>query len=370
MDDFQPNAEHLEEVLRLPCPSCGSQLSYSAKDQAINCNHCGFSKPFEQANDLVKEQSLKEAVKSMSHYQPQEISKKVIGCKSCGAQLMIEDNAVSMRCNFCGSEKVNETALDKNLIKPQGVIPFKIDEKVAKQKFRDWIKKGWFQPNKLKKLAELGDVHGIYVPFWTYDAKSFTRWSGEAGFHYYVTETYTDSEGNTQTKQVQKTRWEYRNGSFDKFFDDVLIVASKGLPHKVITPIFPFRLEEVVNYSNELMVGWESEIYSLDVLEGYHVAEKKMNEELRDMASNALGGDTQRGLSIDSKMWEQTFKHIILPVWLCSYIYNDKSYQFAVNGQTGKINGTKPISWGKVVLLVLFIILIIAAIVVAVKMNQ
>ena len=365
MQEFEQNQEYLESVLQLPCPSCGGELSYSASKQEINCNHCGFVKAFEQANDMVQEKSLESAAQQMQQFSPKTIQKKVIDCGNCGAQIMIQDDEVSVRCNFCGSEKVNEKAMDQNLIQPQGIIPFMVDKQSAKDKFSEWIKKGWFKPNKLKTLAALGDVHGIYVPFWTYDAKTFSNWTGEAGFHYYVTESYTDSEGNSKTRQVKKTRWEYRSGSFDKFFDDVLIVASKGLPHKVITPIYPYELDKVINYNNDLLVGWEAEIYSLDVMEGYGVADEQMDVEIRRIAKSQLGGDTQRGLRVNSQKWGQTFKHIILPVWLCSYIYNDKTYQFAVNGQTGKINGSKPVSWVKVASLVLFIILLIAVIYVA-----
>ena len=369
MEEFGYNKEFLEDVLQLPCPSCGGELSYSAKKQEINCDHCGFVKPYDQASDMVQEQCLDNAMKSMAYFTPASIDKKIIDCGGCGSQIMIQDNEVSVRCNFCGSEKVNETAVTKNLIQPQGIIPFKIDKKTAQQKFQDWIKEGWFKPNKLQTLAELGDVHGIYVPFWTYDAKTYTSWSGDAGTYYYETETYTDSDGETQTREVRKTHWTHKRGTFDHFFDDVLIVASKGLPHKVITPIYPFQLDEVVNYNNDLVVGWEAEIYSLDVKEGYDVAEGQMDVHLKAMASDALGGDTQRHLRVNSQKWDQTFKHIVLPVWICSYIYNDKTYQFAVNGQTGKINGSKPTSWAKVVGLIVFIIAVIAGIVYLVNAN-
>lgn len=362
MEKLQPKQEYLENILQLPCPSCGNQLAYSAEKQNINCTHCGFVKALDSANDMVREQCLKTATKAMQSYTPKSIAKKVIDCKACGAQLMIQDDTIATSCNFCGSKKVNEKSLDKNLIKPQGIIPFQVDKKTAETKFRDWIKEGWFKPNKLKTLANLGEIHGIYVPFWTYDTQTYTRWSGQAGFHYYVTETYTNSDGETQSRQVQKTRWEYRNGDFDKFFDDILVVASKGLPHKVITPIYPYQLEKVINYTNDLMIGWESEIYSLEVTDGYRIADKKIDEKVRDIAQKSLGGDTQKNLSLNTEKWDQTFKHIILPVWLCSYVYNNKTYQFAINGQTGKINGTKPTSWFKIIGLVLFIIALIAAI--------
>ena len=311
----------------------------------------------------MEEKCLEEAAEQMKTYTPAVIDKKVVDCNRCGAQLMIEEDQVAARCNFCGSEKVNEAAQEKNMLQPQGVIPFQIAKKAANEKFKTWISKGWFKPNKLQRLADLGDIHGIYVPFWTYDANTFTKWSGEAGFHYYETEYDTDEDGNSISSEVQKTRWERRSGSFDRFFDDVLIVASKGLPEKLIQPIYPYELEKVVNYSNELMVGWESEIYSVDVMEGYKRAEAYMDRKLEDIAEDKLGGDEQRRLRVHSEKWNQTFKHLLLPVWLCTYQYNDKIYQFAINGQTGKIHGKKPLSWFKITFAVLFVVAIIGGLI-------
>lgn len=367
--EFAPDEKLIEKVLKLSCPSCGSQLTYSAEKQMIACGHCGFSKDYEKANDMISENSLADAQQLMAKYTPASISKKVVECNGCGSQLMIGEDEVAVRCNFCGSEKVNETAFDKNLIQPQGIIPFKIPKKESKDKFQVWIKKGWFHPNKLKKLAELGDIHGIYVPFWTYDAQTHSQWSGQAGYYYYETESYTDSNGNRQTRQVRKTRWVSRSGSFSHSFDDVLVVASKGLPHNIITKIYPYQLGDLVNYDAQVLVGWESEIYSIDVNEGYGIADGIMDSRLRDIASKDLGGDTQRFLRVSSSKWDQTFKHIILPVWLCTYLYNGKAYQFAVNGQTGKINGEKPLSWVKITLLILVIIAIIATIVIIANQN-
>ena len=294
MEPQEHSPEYIASILELPCPSCGNQLAFSAKKQAIACSHCGFERPVDKANDLVEEKCLQEAANQMATYTPQTVAKKVIDCSRCGAQLMIDEREVATRCNFCGSEKVNETALEKNMLQPQGMIPFKVTKREADEKFRAWIAKGWFTPNKLKKLAQLGDVHGIYVPFWTYDAQTFSKWSGQAGFHYYVTVTSTDAEGNTVSSQEQRTRWENRSGSFNHFFDDLLVVASKGLPTELITPIFPYQLDQIINYTNDLMVGWESEIYSLDVLEGYKLAERQMEAVLYSIATSKVGGDTQR----------------------------------------------------------------------------
>ncbi|MCH2044950.1 MAG: hypothetical protein MK212_12600 [Saprospiraceae bacterium] len=362
-EQYQPSEEMLKRVLLLPCPSCGSQFTYSAKKQLLVCDHCGDTEDFSKANDKVRELSLEEGIRKAESYNPTAAGKKALKCDSCGSHLIVPADQPSVRCDFCGSERINEVAFDRNIIKPQGIIPFKIPKQEAIEKFRTWIKKGWFHPNKLKRLAALGDVHGIYVPFWTYDAKTHSDWSGQAGYYYYETQTYT-SNGETKTRQVRKTRWVRRSGSFSRDFDDVLIVASKGLPHEIITKIYPFSLKETINYDPQLMLGWDCEVYSIEVDEGYKIADDKMDSMLRQQASSALGGDTQRFLRVHSQKWGQTFKHIILPVWLCTYMYNNKSYQFAVNGQTGTINGKKPLSWVKITLAILVVVAIIATIVI------
>ena len=363
------NNENVKQsIVKLSCPTCSSQLTYSADKQKIACGHCGFERDYDKANDLIKEQSLALAESLKTKYVPKESGKKVIDCQGCGSKLMIDETEVSVRCNFCGSEKVNEKAYDQNIIQPQAIVPFKIGKKQAVDKFKEWINKGWFHPNKLKKLAALGDLHGIYVPFWTYDSQTYTEWSGEAGYYYYETQQVYEN-GQYVSKEVRKTRWEWRNGCFNEFFDDVLIVASKGLPEKIISNIYTYRLEELSNHNPELMVGWEAEIYSLDVKEGYSKAEAIMTDSLRERARREIGGDTQRNLTIDADFYEQSFKHIILPVWLCTYQYNGKPYQFAVNGQTGKIKGQKPISAIKIVLLVIFILALIIALVMIFAKN-
>jgi hypothetical protein len=118
------------------------------------------------------------------------------------------------------------------------------------------------------------------------------------------------------------------------------------------------------------MVGWEAEIYSLEVKEGYNKAEDVMLGRLRGRANREICGDTQRNVSINADFYDQSFKHVILPVWLCTYQYNGKPYQFAVNGQTGKIKGQKPISAIKVALLIIIILAIIIGLVLLFSKNS
>ena len=124
----------------------------------------------------------------------------------------------------------------------------------------------------------------------------------------------------------------------------------------------PFKLEEVVNYDPRLIMGWESEIYKIELDDGYRIAEGIMDHKLRNMCSAQLGGDTQRQLHVSSQKFAQTYKHIVLPFWICSYTYRNKIYRFLINGQTGRVHGQKPTSWIKIALLILLVVLLFVGI--------
>lgn len=360
MSDLQ-QAAMLQNTLHLPCPSCGSQLQYSAKQHKLQCLHCGYLEDYDRSNDKVVERSLLDAANQVADYRPEAVGKKVFDCTNCGAKFMVESDQVKVNCGFCGSTKVNLEAFDHQYIQPVGIIPFYISREDAIKQYKDWIRRGWFHPSKLKRLANMEHLHGIYIPCWTYDAQTFSSWRGEAGFYYYET-IWVRVNGQMQAQQVQKVRWEYRSGQLHHFFDDILVVASGGLPQHDLESILPYRLEEVVNFDPRLVMGWETEIYKLEVDKGYQVADTIMDNKIRMMCAAQLGGDTQRNLQVSSQKSDQTFKHVVLPVWLASYSYNNKTYRFSINGQTGKVGGQKPISWLKIAILVLLFALFIAGI--------
>jgi len=350
--------EIVENPLALPCPSCGSQLHYVADNQKLSCEYCGYKEEINHCNDEVIEQNLSEAVALAQDFSPTDVGKKMLNCDNCGAHTLIESDDVKATCSFCGSNKVNTDAYHDKYIQPIGIVPFYISKVAAIKLFDKWIKQGWFHPSKLKKLASIGALRGIYLPFWTFDSKTSSQWSGEAGNHYSET-IRVNVNGQMQTQTVQRTRWTHRSGKLDHFFDDVLVEASGGLEQKHLNRILPFRLEEVVNFDPRLVFGWEAEVYNLEVHDGYKVADKIMDHRLRNMCSAQLGGDVQRNLHVNSEKWGQTFKHIVLPIWICVYDYRGKTFHFTINGQTGRVYGKKPISWIKIGLLILLFVLLV-----------
>lgn len=335
----------------LPCPSCGSQLRYSAEHKKITCDHCGYKEAVDPSNDKVMEQCLGDALSEATNYVPEEMGRKVIDCQNCGANFMVDAEKIKISCGFCGSIKVNTEAFEHRYIQPQGIIPFYVSRKEAEASFEKWIKQGAFHPSKLKRMAKMDSLHGIYIPFWTYDAQTESRWSGQAGTYVQQQAPRMSRNGRVRSQQPQM-QWRSGSGHLSHFFDDIQVVASGGLAQRHMEKILPFKTDEVVNFDPRLMINWEAEVYSVDVEKGYHLAEMIMDAKIRNMCAAQLGGDEQRNLTINSTKANLTFKHIILPIWIASYEYQNKIYHFTINGQTGKAGGQKPISYIKIGLMI------------------
>jgi hypothetical protein len=267
---------------------------------------------------------------------------------------MVDAKKVKIDCGFCGSIKVNTEAYKHQYIEPQGIIPFLVSKAEAEKAFHKWIKQGAFHPNKLKRLAKVDSLHGIYVPFWTYDAQTVTQWSGQAGHYISGVQNMTTRPTNHRRNNdpEQDIRWEHKSGVLSHFFDDVQVVASGGLSQSDMNRVLPFKTEEVVNFDPRLLVDWEAEVYSIGVEKGFHQAEAIMDRKIWHLVHAQIGGVKQRNVQVNTNKSDFTFKHIILPIWICSYEYMNKVYHFTINGQTGRVGGEKPLSYVKIALMI------------------
>lgn len=350
-------------LLLFPCPGCNSQLYFNPKSQQLVCEHCGTKVAIEKAANLIKENSLKQQLDGSTDPNVITIEQQVYKCGRCGSQSVFTTETPVFVCSFCNYEAVNPVAYKTRIIQPSGMIPFVVDQQQSVSIFKTWLGKGWFAPGDLKQFARQDALHGIYLPFWTYDAQTHSQWSGYGGRHYYETEYYTDSNGNRQSRRVQRTEWIYREGTYDHFFDDILIGGANELSQNEYESIFPYRLEELVNFDARYLSGWKADVYDIAVHDGYERAESIMTEVIHEACADACRIDTYRGLEVHTQYSDQTYKHILLPLWICSYLYKNKTYHFLVNGQTGRIHGKKPVSAWKVTLVVLLAIIVVFLIV-------
>ena len=135
-----------------------------------------------------------------------DAAKRTVQCQSCKAVSVFDPGRVGQNCDFCGSPALVDYQEIKAPIRPQGVLPFKVDQGRVREQMRDWFRGRWFAPNNLGSKALVDRVHGVYVPYWTFDAHAVCPWTAEAGHYYYTTERYRDNQGRSRTRQVRHVR--------------------------------------------------------------------------------------------------------------------------------------------------------------------
>jgi DNA-directed RNA polymerase subunit RPC12/RpoP len=350
---------------KFPCPKCGAKLDFDPSARALACPYCGHKEVIERGHKDLQEHDLEAYLRdrdSAKSALPEHSSQ--VTCTGCGAVVLLEDKVATDKCPYCGTHLENKPEAAEAMVQPEGVLPFKVSERQAVDSFARWIAGLWFAPNALKKMSDLGQLNGVYVPFWTFDSMTYTHYTGERGDDYWETEYYTetDAQGNqvTRTRQVLKTRWTPVAGEVRHFFDDVLVCASKGLPPAYRGMVTPRELKGLEEFRAEFLSGFKTERYQVGPRDGFRQAQQIMDDYIRGLCCQDIGGNHQRLHSVRTRHVGVTFKHILLPVWLASYRYQGRPYSIIVNGRTGQIMGGRPYSWVKIVLLVLGILLAVA----------
>ncbi|MCP5052129.1 MAG: hypothetical protein GY940_33490 [bacterium] len=366
MTDKDFNAEHEEISNEFNCTGCGAVLEFKPGTKSLTCSHCGAENKIE--GDLEPIEEIDYDTFMREEFDKEEKLEVVnVKCTACGASITLEPNVTSDQCPYCASSIVVASGSTSSILKPKSLVPFVVDRKKAVESFRGWIKGLWFAPSDLKKADLASDkVNGVYVPYWTYDSRTESNYTGQRGTYYYVSETYTTTENGqsvTRTRQVRKTRWHFTAGHVQNLFDDILILASHTLPKKYTDKLHPWHLKDLVPYNNKYLSGFRSEAYQVDITTGLNEAKTIMEPEIRSTVRRDIGGDDQRVFTVDTAYYDITFKHILLPVWISSYRFKDKIYRFLINGQTGEVQGERPWSVLKITLAVLAVIAVIIAII-------
>jgi len=195
-------------------------------------------------------------------------------------------------------------------------------------------------------------MNGAYIPFWTFDAATFSLWTAEAGYYYYVTVQVREN-GRMVSKQERRTRWEFASGSLSLFFDDVPVPASRGIDAPLCREIEPFPTEELTPYEPSYLSGFLAEENAIDLPEALEHAKERMRGDIRTACAAEVPGDTHRNLQVDTTFSALAYKNALLPIWIAAYDYKGTPYRYIVNGVTGKASGHAPYSWIKITLAVL-----------------
>jgi LSD1 subclass zinc finger protein len=348
----------------IKCSNCAANLKFKPGTSSLICDYCQTLNTIEEkAAEIIENDYHTFLKENGSGSAQQELT--VCKCSSCGASTTLPPNITSSSCPYCDTPLIIQNASTCSIIQPKYLLPFKINRNEAKDKFTSWVKGLWFAPSKLKDYAahSAEKLNGMYMPFWTYDSDTTSGYTGMRGDHYYVTESYRDANGNSKTRQVRKTRWSSASGTVYNKFDDVLVCASASLPSKLTHALEPWDLHELKEYNNDYLAGFLTESYQLNLEAGFDSAKNIMHSSIQSSVRNAIGGDEQQISSINTSYNNISFKHILLPLWISAYQYKDKTYRFVINARTGEVQGERPYSIAKIMLLILAVLAVITAII-------
>jgi predicted RNA-binding Zn-ribbon protein involved in translation (DUF1610 family) len=343
------------KVNRFPCAQCGALLNYQPGTQHLTCQHCGKANQIQDAVEAIEEYDFRQALVELAKAKP-AVEMAQIHCQSCGAGFKFNGSQHAGECPFCGTPIVSATG-EVRPITPKSLLPFKIDERQAKHQFRRWLQGLWFAPNKVKKYTDDdAKLKGIYLPYWTFDSETETDYSGARGDVYYVTEqvqAVRNGQVVNETRQVPQIQWTPVQGRVARFFDDVLVGASKSLPRQILDCLEPWDMNDLVPYNEDYLRGFSSEYYQVDLSQGFDAAKRKMESVINQDIAFDIGGDQQRIDRFNTRHDRTTYKHCLLPVWSAAFRYQQKAYHFIINGRTGQVQGERPYSYWKISIAVL-----------------
>lgn len=344
------------------CKNCGADLVFEPGTTSLVCPYCGVQNDIQVAPQEIQELDYKAALAGTLAAQ-ETTQVLTIKCSACGAETTFPSNVTTQDCPYCGATLIAQNTHTVEMLRPKSILPFAVTQAQALESVTKWIQGLWFAPNKLKQYAEKDSkLKGLYIPYWTYDCSTISKYSGERGERYNVTEHYTAMENGrtvSRTREVQRTRWYPAGGTVHVDFDDVLVNASNSLPRNYADKLEPWDLHALVPFQEEYLPGFVAEKYQVDLAAGFETAKGIMEGGIHSAICSDIGGDEQRINSVNSTYNDVTFKHVLLPVWIGAYRYQGKVYQILVNARTREVQGSRPYSSLKITLFVLFILLVI-----------
>lgn len=350
-------------TVEYPCEACGASVVYLPGSAELVCGYCGNRQAIPAAQRDVVEHAYDRLVADR-HALVADVAAHHFVCQRCGGDS--ESTHLSHACPFCGAPLVVDLADLAGELTPEAVLPFGIDERAAREALTRWTRSRWFAPAALKAVASAESTQGTYVPYWTFDADTVSEYTGRRGEHYTVQVSYTDSEGRSQTRAEQRTSWHAAAGTVQRFFDDVLVVASNAIPAKLVEKLTPWPLKEAVAFTPDYLAGHRTLRYDVEPEQGLKVAQAQMGKQIQADVRKDIGGHEQQITSVSTRYRDLTTKLVLLPVWLAAYVYAGRTFEVAINARTGEVIGERPYSVAKIVAAVLAALLVVGAIVAAV----
>lgn len=349
----------MSQLLEYKCPACGGAMEFDSSLQKMKCPYCDTVLDVEDLSAFDDVLDKSETIWDMSENQWQDDETEnmsVFVCNSCGGEIIGDENTAASECPFCGNQIVISGRFQGDL-KPNYVIPFKLDKKAAKQKYEEFIKDKFLLPKFFKSDNHIDEIKGIYVPFWLYDSNI----SAFATFEAENVRTWSDKK--YRYTEVSKYLV-YRAGNMS--FEHIPCDGSSKMDDDLMESIEPFDFADAVPFQTAYLAGYFADKYDVDVKANESRANNRILDSAVDMLRDSfdykfntvstppkyLNADSWQGDSPFSsmKVLDGEVKYAMYPVWLLTSTYKGKKYTFAMNGQTGKFVGNLPVDKSKLAL--------------------
>ena len=334
----------MDTINSYKCPCCGAPLVFSGNE--LRCDSCDNTFPVETMQQMSEgmAEAGGESKYNWENYQPRsyedtsEINLANYNCPSCGAQITGDDTLGSTVCPYCGQSTIVKGQFEGTL-RPDYIIPFKVDKKAAMTAFEADFKNAPFLPDEFKSKKKIEEMAGVYVPFWmfdcdcdayiTYNAERVTRWS-DSNYNY------------TKTDYFKL----FRAGSVG--FANIPVDGSKKADDAYMEAVEPYNYEDAVDFNGAYLSGYLADKYDVSADESI----ERANERVKNSTIAAFNDTTGMFQMVTPDESRVSFsngkiRYSLLPVWMLNIKYLDKMYQFAINGQTGKVVGNYPVDEGK-----------------------
>jgi DNA-directed RNA polymerase subunit RPC12/RpoP len=343
-----------EQTRTYPCRRCGGDLEFAIREQQLRCPHCGNTEEIVDDEDReVVEQDFRAALAALEQGVLDRTGSQVAGekevvCQNCGGHTTFTGSLTATRCPYCATPIQRDDVHDApSRLAVDGVLPFQVDRTTAEAAIGQWIDSRWFAPNEFKKYSTTGSFTSVYAAYFTYDADTTTRYTGMRGDNY----TVTVGSGENRRTEV-RTRWSPRSGTVVNRFDDVPVLANEGFDRRHIQALEPWPTERSRPFSAEYVAGHLSRTYDHGVDECFSTARSRIEDDVRETVRRDIGGDHQRISSMSVHYGSLTYKHLLLPIWLLTVMYQQQPFQVFINGVTGEVHGERPWSWVKIAIAV------------------
>jgi DNA-directed RNA polymerase subunit RPC12/RpoP len=351
-----------EQTRTYPCGTCGGNMEFHIGQQLLVCPHCGNQQQLvENTGGTVEERDFRQAVAALrtdaAHRSVQQVPDEwVVVCQSCGGNTTFTGTLTATRCPYCATPiQRDDVHQAPARLAVDGVLPFAVDQTAARQHIDKWIKSRWFAPSEFKKYNRTGSFASVYMAYFTYDAETTTDYDGRRG------DNYTVQVGSGDNRRTEtRVRWSHRSGRVRNRFDDIAVCANEGLDRRHVTALEPWPTQAARPFSAEYVAGHLCRTYDHGVEESFGQAEQRIDKEIQHTVRRDIGGDRQDINRMDTHYDRLTFKHLLLPIWLLTVIFQGRPFQVMINGVTGEVRGQRPWSVAKIAAAAVVVAILVA----------